>query len=129
MRPLLRQFVSVAALILIATFAAAQDAVLQEITLRGTVEAIDHTARTVRIRGAQGNVVTLDVPTTMMRFDQVKVGDQVTIAYYDQLSEGTSGGHGVGLFLNVTEKPARSTLDLKLRFPTLPNIQALTKLT
>ena len=88
MRPLIRQVVSVAALILIATVAGAQtqDAALQEITLRGTVEAIDHTARTVRIRGAQGNVVTLDVPASLTRFDQVKVGDQVAIAYYDRVS-------------------------------------------
>jgi len=88
MRPLLRQFVSVAALILVATCSAveAQDAVLQEITLRGTVEAIDHTARTVRIRGTQGNVVTLDVPISVTRFDQVKVGDQVTMAYYDRVA-------------------------------------------
>ena len=86
MRPLLRQLVSVAALILVATFAAAQDAVLQEITLRGTVEAIDHTARTLRIRGTQGNVVTLDVPMSVTRFDQIKVGDQVTIAYYDRVA-------------------------------------------
>ena len=83
MTALLRQFVSVAALTLIAALAAAQaqDAVLQEITLRGTVEAIDHPARTVRIRGVQGNVVTLDVPATATRFDQVRIGDSVTIAY------------------------------------------------
>jgi hypothetical protein len=88
MTALLRQFVSVAALTLIASLAAAQaqDAVLQEITLRGTVEAIDHPARTVRIRGVQGNVVTLDVPATATRFDQVKIGDSVTIAYYDRVS-------------------------------------------
>ena len=77
-----------AALILIATLAGAQtqDAVLQEITLSGTVEAIDHTARTVRIRGASGNVVTLDVPASVTRFDNVKVGDRVTIGYYDRVS-------------------------------------------
>jgi hypothetical protein len=32
-------------------------------------------------------------------------------------------------FLNVTEKPARSTCDWKGMFPRLPNIQALTKFT
>ena len=63
-----------------------REAVVQEITLRGTVEAVDHTARIVRIRGAQGNVVTLDVPTSATRFDQVKVGDMVTIAYYDRVN-------------------------------------------
>ena len=88
MRPLLRQFVSVAALILIATLAGAQtqEAVVKQITLQGTVEAVDHTARTVRLRSTQGTVVTIDVPTSVTRFDQVKVGDQVTIGYYDRVS-------------------------------------------
>ena len=40
----------------------------------------------MRIRGAQGNVVTLDVPASLTRFDQVKVGDQVAIADYDRVS-------------------------------------------
>jgi hypothetical protein len=43
-------------------------------------------ARTVTIRGQQGNVVTLDVPATSTRFDQVKVGDRVTATYYDRVS-------------------------------------------
>jgi hypothetical protein len=71
-----------------ATFASAQprEVIRDEITLRGTVEAVDHTARTVRIRGDQGNVVTLDVPQSVVRFDQVKVGDIVTVAYYDRVN-------------------------------------------
>jgi hypothetical protein len=60
--------------------------VRDEVTLRGTVEAIDHTARTVRIRGDLGNVVTLDIPASVVRFDQVKVGDIVTAAYYDRVN-------------------------------------------
>jgi hypothetical protein len=82
------------ALTLVASQAAAQqaaapqvrEATIQEITIRGTVEAVDQTARTVRIRGEQGNIVTLDVPTTVTRFDSVKVGDVVTIAYYDRVN-------------------------------------------
>jgi hypothetical protein len=84
----------VMALTLVASAAAAQQAAapqvreasIQEITIRGTVEAVDQTARTVRIRGEQGNIVTLDVPTTVTRFDSVKVGDVVTIAYYDRVN-------------------------------------------
>ena len=53
--------------------------VREQITLRGTVEAADYTARTVRIRGDQGNVVTLDVPKSVVRFNEVKVGDVVTV--------------------------------------------------
>lgn len=62
-----------------------REAAIQEITVRGTVEAIDLTARTVRVRGQQGNVVTLDVPASATRFNEVKVGDIVSIAYYDRV--------------------------------------------
>ena len=63
-----------------------QEAVIQQITLRGTVDAVDHTARIVRVKTDQGNIVTLDVPASYTRFDQVKVGDVVTITYYDRVS-------------------------------------------
>ena len=57
-----------------------------QLTLTGTVEAVDHTARTVTIRMTQGNAVTLDVPPTAVRFNQVKVGDTVTATYFDRIS-------------------------------------------
>ena len=50
------------------------------------MQAVDHTARTVTVQGEGGRVVTLDVPTTATRFDQVKVGDIVTMTYYDRVS-------------------------------------------
>ncbi len=52
----------------------------------GTVQAVDHTNRTVTIRSEQGTVVTLDVPTTATRFDQVRVGDAVQATYYNWVS-------------------------------------------
>jgi hypothetical protein len=57
-----------------------------EITVQGTIEAVDYTRRTVTIRGQQGNVVTLDVPPNASRFEQVKVGDPVTATYYDRIT-------------------------------------------
>ena len=74
--------------VLSATFASAQprDVIRDQITLRGTVEAIDLTARTVTIRGDRGNVVTIDVPQSVARFDQLQVGDVVSVAYYDRVS-------------------------------------------
>ena len=71
-----------------ATFASAQPAevIRDQITLRGTVEAVDHTARTVTIRGDRGNVVTLDIPKSVAPFDQLQVGDVVSVAYYDRVS-------------------------------------------
>ncbi len=58
----------------------------RQITLQGTVTAVDLTNRTVTIRGQQGTLVTLDVPASATRFEQVKVGDNVTAAYYDRVS-------------------------------------------
>ena len=57
-----------------------------QVTVQGTVEAVDRTGRTVTIRGQQGNLVTLDVPANATRFEQVKVGDAVTATYYDRIS-------------------------------------------
>ena len=74
-------------LLLSATFASAQATPNREqITLRGTVQAVDATARTVTIRGETGNVVTLDVPKTVERLNEVKVGDVVSAVYYDQVT-------------------------------------------
>ena len=52
----------------------------------GTVEAVDHTGRSVTIRLQPGNLVTLDVPPNAARFDQVKVGDTIKATYYDRVS-------------------------------------------
>jgi hypothetical protein len=57
-----------------------------QVTVQGTVEAVDYTRRTVTIRGQQGNAVTLDVPANAPRFEQVKVGLPVTATYYDRVS-------------------------------------------
>jgi len=71
---------------LLATFASAQQpaVVNDQITLRGTVEAVDQTARTVTIRGERGNLVTLDMP--MVGSPALQVGDVVSVAYYDRVS-------------------------------------------
>ena len=83
-----RLLVALVPLALASTLASAQPAEVlrNEITLRGTVDAVDHATRTVSIRGEQGNVVTLDVPQSVARFDQVKVGDIVTASYFDVVS-------------------------------------------
>ena len=75
-------------LALSSTLASAQppEVLRNEVTVRGTVEAVDVPSRTVRIRGEQGNVVTLDVPQSVARFDQIKVGDLITASYFDVVS-------------------------------------------
>ena len=57
-----------------------------QVSVQGTVEAVDHAGRTVTIRLQQGRSVTLDVPTTAVRFEQVKVGDPIQATYYDRVS-------------------------------------------
>jgi hypothetical protein len=68
------------------TSAAQTSEVASQVTVQGTVEAVDHTARTVTIRGQQGNFVTVDVPANATRFEAIKVGDTVTATYYDRIS-------------------------------------------
>jgi len=75
-------------LALSSSLASAQPAevVRNEVTVRGTVEAIDPVSRTVKIRGEQGNVVTLDVPQSVARLDEIKVGDIISASYFDVVS-------------------------------------------
>jgi Cu/Ag efflux protein CusF len=59
--------------------------VKDKVTLKATVEAIDHTNRTVALKGPKGNVVMLDVDPAVTRFDAMKVGDVVTVDYYESV--------------------------------------------
>ena len=53
----------------------------QTVTVKGTVETIDHSKRAVNIKTADGKFVSLDVPESATRFDEVKVGDKVSATY------------------------------------------------
>jgi Cu/Ag efflux protein CusF len=55
------------------------------VTRTGTVEAVDHTARMLTLKDEKGVVDTVDVPKTVERFDAMKVGDNVTVTYYDNV--------------------------------------------
>lgn len=57
----------------------------KRVTHTGTVEAIDHQARTLTLKEASGSMVTLDIPKAVTRFDSMKVGDKVTAVYYDNV--------------------------------------------
>lgn len=57
------------------------------VTVSGTVEAIDHTNRVLTLKSNQdGEFVTVDVPESAKRFDEIKVGDKVTARYYDNVT-------------------------------------------
>jgi Cu/Ag efflux protein CusF len=57
----------------------------KRVTHTGTVEAIDHQARTLTLKQASGSMVTLDIPKEVTRFDSMKIGDKVTAVYYDNV--------------------------------------------
>ena len=58
----------------------------QTVTLSGTVATIDHDKRIVNIRKADGSFETVDVPPSAKRFDELKVGDKVSIMYNNNVS-------------------------------------------
>jgi hypothetical protein len=58
----------------------------QTVTLSGTVATIDHDKRMVNIKKADGSFETVDVPPGAKRFDELKVGDKVSITYNNNVS-------------------------------------------
>jgi hypothetical protein len=57
-----------------------------KVSVKATVEAIDHTNRTVTLKGPKGNLVTLEVDPAVTRFDAMKVGDTVSAQYYESVA-------------------------------------------
>ena len=53
----------------------------ETVTVTGTVETIDKTRRAVNIKTADGKFAAIDVPASAKRFDELKVGDKVGVAY------------------------------------------------
>ena len=58
----------------------------QTVNLTGTVETIDHDKRVVNIKTPDGKFQTIDVPAAATRFDELKVGDKVSITYNNTVS-------------------------------------------
>ena len=57
-----------------------------KVTLTATVVAIDTATRTVTLKGSEGRIVDVAVPPEMKQFDQIKVGDHVSVEYARALS-------------------------------------------
>ena len=56
------------------------------VTVTAKVEAVDQAKREVTLKGPLGNVVTFGVDERVKRFQEVKVGDEVTADYYVSLA-------------------------------------------
>lgn len=52
-----------------------------QVTLEGTITAIDKANRTVTIRGSEGNVFDFQASDAVRNFDQLEVGDVVALDY------------------------------------------------
>jgi len=59
--------------------------VTEVVTLTAKITAIDTANRAVTLMGPKGNVVTLAVSDDVKRFSELKVGDEVTVKYTEQL--------------------------------------------
>ena len=60
------------------------------------VVAIDSATRTATLKGANGKTVDVKVPPEAKKFDQIRVGDLVTVEYARALSlELKKGGNGI----------------------------------
>ncbi len=53
----------------------------QTVTIAGTIETIDKDKRAMNIKTADGKFVAVNVPDTVKRFDELKVGDKIKATY------------------------------------------------
>ena len=53
----------------------------QTVTIAGTIETIDQGKRAMNIKKADGEIVAVNVPETVKRFNELKVGDKIKATY------------------------------------------------
>ena len=56
-----------------------------EVSMQGTVVAIDWQNREVLLRGSEGNLVTLEAGETVQRFKEIRIGDIVNAEYWSYM--------------------------------------------
>lgn len=99
----------------VTTVEAQQDVELGEVAvITAKVVAIDRVDREVTLQGSEGDVVTVEVSHAARNFDQIEIGDQVKVEYYEAVAmyvgkEGAKPDAVVGLITARApkgEKPA-----------------------
>src|SRR5687767_2708065 len=55
------------------------------VKVTATIQAIDQTTRTITLRDDKGTEDTFVVGDTVQRFNELKVGQKVNIAYYESI--------------------------------------------
>ena len=66
----------------------------QTTTIAGTIETIDQGKRAMNIKTADGKFVAVNVPESVKRFEQLKVGDKVKATYNNNVMVRQAGGRG-----------------------------------
>jgi len=77
---MLTTFALVLALAL-ACWAQVKELPTQTTTISGTIETIDQSKRAMNIKTADGKFVAFNVPESVQRFNQLKVGDKIKATY------------------------------------------------
>jgi hypothetical protein len=80
----------------------------QAVEIEATVTAIDKAKRTVTVKGPGGKTKTLTVGKEARNFDQVKVGDTVTLTYLEALTIALEKAEGAKPGKTVTETLERA---------------------
>jgi hypothetical protein len=80
----------------------------QAVEIQATVTAIDKAKRTVTVKGPRGKTRTLAVGKEARNFDQVKVGDMVTLTYMEALTIALEKAEGAKPGRTVTEELKRA---------------------
>lgn len=81
-------FTALALTAALAADAAAQVKILpgETTTMTATVEAIEQSSRSVTLRDPKGQLRTITVPQSVERFSDVKIGDKLTVTFYDTIT-------------------------------------------
>jgi Cu/Ag efflux protein CusF len=140
-----RTLAVLAALVVLPLVARAQTPVTDTdaIELTTKIEAIDKTTRLVTLKDADGATETIHCGPEMKRFDELKVGDTVTIRYYESVAYAIrTPGQPSGLPAATGTKVTRSqgarpggtiarqetaTVTIKAIDPKVPSITVLTE--
>lgn len=80
----------------------------QAVEIQATVTEIDKDKRTVTIKGPRGKTKTLTVGKEARNFDQVKVGDTITLTYIEALTLKLEKAEGAKPGKTVTEELKRA---------------------
>jgi hypothetical protein len=87
MKRVLATFAVLGAVLLLAAPAFAQSKTItgETVTKTATIEAINHGTRELTVKGPEGTYTTFVASPEVKRFDALKVGDTITVKYYENL--------------------------------------------